>query len=502
MHPLGGEEARGTEPVLVLRQRLLAAVDPATTRSIFPAAGSASSPLLRRQEKERVWDLWQLVLDCTIALDRAAQLHGAWMRGWSSRPRTRDFVRHHAAFLAAYRGALDFIGAVERDPRLDPVLNDAVPELGMPAGTYDVYKLRFLNAALGAQFALLRAASFALDSDRHDSLKAAADEDSAFIWDAGLGRGSALTAKNAIAVLRKEGLKAWFPIQRRASLAVSHLRLPVRKGGLIRRRQLREILPLLAPGDVLLQRREWVFTNVGLPGFWTHAALFVGTPKEREVLASDASVLAWLSEYRGGARDLEACLGAGAATCRRAGDHFPARVIEALAPGVILSSLERSAACDGLAVLRPRLSPHEKAAALIRAFHFVGRPYDFAFNFETDSALVCSEVVVKSYEAGEGTHGLSLPMKSIAGHAVVPPNDLARVFDAEAEREDRPFNLVCFLDGREAEHRAVLASEGDFRASWRRPKWHVFMQSPASSGPVAGSSVRPARLTSSGPSGP
>lgn len=496
MRPSEEEEARGTEPVLVLRQRLLAAVAHASAPGILPAAETAASPLLRRQEKERLWAIWQLVLDCTIALDRAAQLHGAWMRGWSPRSRTRDFMRHHAAFLAAYRGALAFMDAVERDPRLDPVLNDAVPELGMPAGTYDAYKLRFLNAALGAQFALLRAASLAFGPDRHDSLRTAADEDSTFIWDAGLGRGSALTAKNAMALLRKGGFKAWFPIQRGASLAVSHLRLPVRKGGLIRRRQLREILPLLAPGDVLLQRREWVFTNVGLPGFWTHAALFVGTPKEREALASDASVRAWLREYRGGAQDLEACLGAVATTCRRAGDHFPARVIEALAPGVIFSSMERSAACDGLAVLRPRLSPHEKAAALIRAFHFLGRPYDFAFNFATDSALVCSEVVVKSYEAGEGTHGLSLPVTCLAGHAVVPPNDVARVFDVEADREDRQFDLVCFLDGREAEHRAVLASEGDFKTSWRRPKWHVFMQSPAHSGPVAGSSVAPPRLTS------
>jgi len=470
---------RGVEPLLILRDGLLETVARAGASELFSLPPDGAPPVLPRGTKETLWGLWQRVLDTTLALDRIAAQHAGWARRWGRSRRGAHFVRYQAAFLAAYRGALAFIALAERDPRLDPVLNDAVPEFGLPPGTYDAYKLRFLNVARGAEFTLLRAVAPALTAGGDSLLWAASEEDAAVLWEEGLGRGSALTAQNALAVLRKGGSQAWFPLQRGASLALSHLRLPVRKGWLIRRRQLRALLGLLEPGDVLLQRREWVFTNVGLPGFWTHAALFVGTPAERRTLSADPGVREWLREYRGGPCDLETHLVVPPGTAAPSRGFAPGRVLEALAPGVVLNSLEHSAACDGLVVLRPRLPAFEKAAALVRAFHFLGRPYDFAFDLATDSALVCSEVIAKSYDTREGTRGLRLPQEEIAGHRVVPPNGIARLYDEEAERDLRQFDLVCFLDGREWEGKAVPADEEAFRESWRRPKWHVFTQGAA-----------------------
>lgn len=476
-------EGPAPEPVLILRQHLLKAAELAASPGFLPDAPPDGAPVLLREEKVRLWALWQRVLDLVLALDRAAEAHEVWVRRWTSRARRADFARHQAAFLAAYRGALAFIAAVERDPRTDAVLNDAVPEMGLPPGTYDAFKLRYLSTVVGAQFALLRAASTLLLEPGMDPLRVAAAEDATALWEAGTGRGTTLTAKNAVGILRKGGLRAWFPVQKGASLLISHWRLPMREGWLIRRKQLRGLLPLLRPGDVLLQRREWVVTNVGLPGFWTHAALFVGTPQERLELAQDAGVREWLGRRFGGVDALETCLAAGLPPeALRRLDRFPQRIVEAVGEGVIHTSLERSGACDGLAVLRPRLPAWEKARALLRAFHFLGRPYDFAFDFSTDSALVCSEVVAKSYEGSEGGRGLSLPITEVAGHLALPPNDIARLFDAEAGREDRQFDLVAFLDGREDEGRAVPAGEEEFRASWRRHKWHVFTRGESSSG--------------------
>ena len=67
-------------------------------------------------------------------------------------------------------------------------------------------------------------------------------------------------------------------------------------------------------------------------------------------------------------------------------------MIEAIGEGVSFTSLEHSAACDSLAVLRPRLPRAERAQALCRAFHYAGRPYDYNFDFATDSELVCLAV--------------------------------------------------------------------------------------------------------------
>jgi hypothetical protein len=236
----------------------------------------------------------------------------------------------------------------------------------------------------------------------------------------------------------------------------------------------------LLPGDILLQRREWAFTNLGLPGFWTHAALFVGTPAEREWLAQDPGVRSWIRKGGEGGTSLEAALAvwepaAYEEASIEAEDGAPVRVIEALATGVVLRSFEGSVACDGLAVLRPRLPALAKAAAIARALHFVGRPYDFAFDFARDSTLVCSELVLKSYEARDGRPGLRLPLREIAGHKVVPANEFARAFDEEFGRPEAQFEFVLFLDGNERGRCVVEAGEEAFRKSWR-PKWHVLAQ--------------------------
>ncbi len=73
-----------------------------------------------------------------------------------------------------------------------------------------------------------------------------------------------------------------------------------------------------------------------------------------------------------------------------------------MSEGVIFTTLEHSADCDSLAALRPRLPRREKAQAILRAFHYAGRPYDFNFDFGTDAELVCTELIYKAYEPAGG----------------------------------------------------------------------------------------------------
>jgi uncharacterized protein YycO len=149
------------------------------------------------------------------------------------------------------------------------------------------------------------------------------------------------------------------------------------------------------------------------------------------------------------------------------------RVIEAISEGVSLTALEHALDCDSMVVLRPRLSKVEKAQALLRAFHYVGRPYDFNFDFSTDAELVCTELVYKSYEPAAGFMGLKLPTVKMLGRQVTPANEFAKLFDAQYGKPEQQFDFVSFLDGRERTKNAVEASVENFRASWKRPKWHV-----------------------------
>ena len=77
--------------------------------------------------------------------------------------------------------------------------------------------------------------------------------------------------------------------------------------------------------------------------------------------------------------------------------------------------------------------------------------------------------------------GLALPLQSLLGRLALPANELARIYDVDADRPDRQLDWVLFLDGDERGRQARPASEAAFRDSWRRPKWHVLI-APANAG--------------------
>jgi hypothetical protein len=152
------------------------------------------------------------------------------------------------------------------------------------------------------------------------------------------------------------------------------------------------------------------------------------------------------------------------------------RVIEAISEGVSFTTLEHSADCDSLVALRPKLTKVAKAQALLRAFSYAGRPYDFNFDFATDAELVCTELVYKSYEPATGFPGLNFPLVEMLGRKVTPANEIAKQFDAQHGTAEQQFDLVVFLDGRERGRHAKESSVTEFRKSRQRPKWHVLIQ--------------------------
>ena len=290
-----------------------------------------------------------------------------------------------------------------------------------------------------------------------------------------------LTAKNALKVVQKSAQSAWLPVQAGVSEWMGDTKVYRPGRALISQAQIKQFQPKLSPGDVLLERREWYVSNIGLPGFWSHAALYIGTQQERREFFADEDTQAWVKQQGETRGDLEALLEAQYPKAYEQSlapqEHgHVVRIIEAISEGVSFTTLEHSADCDSLAVLRPRLSKAQKAQALVRAFHYAGRPYDFNFDFATDSELVCTELVYKAYEPSSDFRGLTFPLVEMLGRKVTPANEIAKQFDAQCETPEQQFDLVIFLDGRERQTKAVEASLAEFRTSWKRPKWHVLTQ--------------------------
>ncbi|MFH0880980.1 MAG: tyrosine-protein phosphatase, partial [Lentisphaerota bacterium] len=200
----------------------------------------------------------------------------------------------------------------------------------------------------------------------------------------------------------------------------------------------------------------------------------------RKAFSNDPEVRAWVQSKGQADGDFEKLLAstypsAYARSLEPLEEGRQPRVLEAIGEGVLFTTLEHSAAADSLSVLRPRLAKKEIAVALWRAFLYVGRPYDFNFDFMTDSAIVCTELVYKSYQPCADSHGLTLPLLNILGRLATPANELVHQFDVTYGTADQPYDLVLFLDGMEKQQKAVERNVDDFCKSWRRPKCHVLI---------------------------
>ncbi len=472
-------QALDRESVTVYRSGLARLVDFTHSRSdLFPPAKLRTPRLLQEGDREAVRSTWKSLLDYYLALDSLARYHANAYALAGSRNLAPSFHVSRGAFLAQYRFALDFIERTENDRKLAILLNDPVPELGLPAGTYDQFKFRYLNVAAASQFAAYGAASRLLPAPSDQNLARGMAEDTARIWKAGKGRGEALTAANAVNVVKKLGGRLSFPVQTGISEWMGDTKVRRQNLALISPEQIAAIRPRLQPGDILLQRREWYMSNVGLPGFWSHAALYVGTPEERRGLSGDPQVRRWIVSQGEPSGDFEKLLqrrypkAYALAIKPQEHGHLP-RVLEAISEGVVFTTLEHSAAADSMVVLRPRLQPVEKAQALLRAVRYMGRPYDFNFDFQTDSTLVCTELVYKAYEPAPGFHGIHFNPEEVMGRTAIPANSIARQFDEEPGKQ---LEMVLFLDGQEKRGTAVEAGVAEFRKSWKRPKWHVLVQ--------------------------
>ena len=215
-------------------------------------------------------------------------------------------------------------------------------------------------------------------------------------------------------------------------------------------KQIKEVAPRFRPGDIILERRNWYMSNPWLPGFWPHAALYIGSPeelKEYDVL-DHPDVKKYLPEYQ---------------MKTEHGDSL--KIIEAVSEGVILNTLEHSIHADYVVVLRPRLNKKQISEAIVRAFRNLGREYDFNFDFDDRERLVCTQTVWLSYEGM-----LNIPLVNVMGRRTLPAHEIAKLYAAERKSPDRQFDFVFFLDADCRNACAVLRDEEAFCETLTRPQ--------------------------------
>ena len=201
-----------------------------------------------------------------------------------------------------------------------------------------------------------------------------------------------------------------------------------------------KLLQMMRPGDIILERRNYYGSNAFLPGYWPHAALYLGTAEDlRELGLTEESL------RTGFGQDQERANTFWERYTSPDSEGHECKIIEAVSEGVIFSSMEHSIAeADSVAVFRPRLAADEIKAAIVRAFSYWDMPYDFEFDFTSTDKLVCTEVVFRAYGGDSGA--LHFPVKNIMGRPTMPAGNLVSKFNKERASAKPQLEFIAFLE--------------------------------------------------------
>jgi len=173
-----------------------------------------------------------------------------------------------------------------------------------------------------------------------------------------------------------------------------------RKGKLYNREDvLVSLRKQLCAGDILLEKTPFRLTDKLIPGFWGHAAIWIGSENELKRLGiwNHPVIAPYKKQIKSG--------------------HC---IVEALRSGVEINTLRHFLNIDDFAVIRPEINTIQLTERIILSLRQVGKEYDFNFDVETTDKIVCSELIYTVYG------GIDWQTEKMLGRYTISPDDVAR----------------------------------------------------------------------------
>lgn len=133
-----------------------------------------------------------------------------------------------------------------------------------------------------------------------------------------------------------------------------------------------QLISEMQPLDIVMEKTPFRLTDKLIPGHYGHVAIWVGT----EAQLKELGVWNDISEQH--------------QKLISQGHHM----VEALRPGVQINTLDDFLNVDDLLVIRDarQTSNEDKKEAVLKALDQVGKEYDFNFDVDTHTRIVCSEI--------------------------------------------------------------------------------------------------------------
>jgi hypothetical protein len=128
----------------------------------------------------------------------------------------------------------------------------------------------------------------------------------------------------------------------------------------------------LSPGDILVERTPFRLTDKLIPGYWGHIAVYIGTENDlRDMGIWDDINITYQQNIMDGKV-----------------------IVEALRDGVQLNTVAHFLNVDDLAIMHDNNETMEdRTLRILRVINQLGKEYDFEYDIEDNSKIVCSELV-------------------------------------------------------------------------------------------------------------
>ena len=374
--------------------------------------------------------------------------------------RLRAFLASYMAASVLYEASVKFVTLFANAPDAVRKLNEAEPLWNIPPGLFDTVRR---SLAEPENRKLMQRAQIFYRQHREDFARLNLAVPPPFDqFHAAIAKSEKTIQQSTLVALsagaatpftdaRDTGKEAIYRAQTFISSWVGDTKVREPHGGksLIQPAHLKELTAKLKPGDLMLERRNWFLSNAFLPGYWPHAALYVGTAEDLRRLGLDRDPRVAKHWAKFLTRD----------------DKGHERVIiEAISEGVVFTSMEHSVGeADAAAFLRPNISDERIKEVIARAFSHAGKPYDFEFDFFSSDKLVCSEVVYRAFDGD-----ISLPLVDVMGRKTLPPIEIVRQCVRERTKPHAQFSFVAWLQSDERRGRVTFGGENEF---YRTAEW-------------------------------
>ena len=302
--------------------------------------------VLTPEEEQLLLSSWRVLYDAGFQLEGIRVFYEDWYRFDPSRAERsyhlRSFLLAYSCELALMEKGGRFMDLVMNNTDARRFLNAPHDELGLQENSLSLFREEVLGT---------RDQGRAVAGERYmdffgGPLKGRAEANAVgvgWLWDSALSHQRRIDdlgviqqaewgVRSELQPMRRTVRRTWYPTQKGVAEWFGDTKTRRIGNYLITEEQAAEAAEQLRPGDVLVTRKNWYLSNLGLPGFWPHAILYIGDPDQLDALDQDPEVRAFLGEQslndfmaqRHGARWGEYLLGE---------DH-PYRVIEAISEGV------------------------------------------------------------------------------------------------------------------------------------------------------------------------